>query len=143
MHGTLCCFGLFNRINQDLMFKKSACTDIFGDASKVLIEHTTCAQIHMTHFGVAHLTIWQTDIFTRTRNQSMRMLLLHSRQVWSLCSKESIIFDRLTVSDTIHNYQYVRNFASNCIRHDLHSLSINWSHYLTEFSLKTPCIRHG
>lgn len=33
-------FGFFYSIDQDFMFKKSAITDIFGDAGKVLIQYT-------------------------------------------------------------------------------------------------------
>ena len=53
-----------NGIGNDRIGKKITLTNGFGNTGKVLINDTTRTQIHVTDFGVTHLTIRQTDIFS-------------------------------------------------------------------------------
>ena len=47
------------------VFEKLAITDRLSDASEILIHHAACAEVHVAHFGVAHLAIRQADIHPR------------------------------------------------------------------------------
>ena len=42
VYRTLRGFGFFDSVNQHFMLKKSTCTNIFGNAGKILIQHTAC-----------------------------------------------------------------------------------------------------
>ena len=49
--------------------------DGFVDAGKALIHHTAGAEVHVPHFGVAHLAIGQANGFAGGLNQDIGILL--------------------------------------------------------------------
>ena len=71
MNGLACGNGFIYRSGERWVGKECTFFDFNVQARQVLINDTACAQVNVTHFRVAHLTIRQADFQTRRINQGV------------------------------------------------------------------------
>jgi len=67
--------GLVDQCQQDRPARKTAILDGQVDARQVLGDHPSGADIHVTHFGIAHLALGQAHRIARGFQQGMRPFL--------------------------------------------------------------------
>jgi len=49
----------------DCVFHEATVDNGFANAGEILIHHTAGTNVHVPHFWVAHLAVWQTHICAR------------------------------------------------------------------------------
>ena len=59
MHGTTVSNRRIHRVTEHAILKEVTILNRFGDTREVLVDRAACANIHMSNFRVAHLTIGQ------------------------------------------------------------------------------------
>jgi hypothetical protein len=94
-----------NGAAQSFIVKEIAITDLFGHASQFLVHHATGTNVDVTHFGVAHLAIWQTDIHARGRDQGVGIGGTQGVEIRGLGGGDGIELFLGAVAPTIHDDQ--------------------------------------
>ena len=95
---------IFHRIAQSLVFKEYAVLNVLCNLDQHLINDSTSTDVGVTNFGVAHLSIRQTNVQTACTNQGVRTLqiLVDIRLVGS-CN--GVAKGILVIAETIHDNQ--------------------------------------
>ena len=95
---------IFHRIAQSLVFKEYAVLNVLCNLDQHLINDSTSTDVGVTNFGVAHLSIRQTNVQTACTNQGVRALqiLVDIRLVGS-CN--GVAKGILVIAETIHDNQ--------------------------------------
>ncbi len=80
-------------------------TDLFGDASQLLVDHATGTDVDVTNFGVPHLTVRQAYIHAGSGDQSIGIVGTQGVEIRSLGRSDGVEFFLGAVAPTIHDDQ--------------------------------------
>ncbi|MNV42342.1 hypothetical protein D3C71_1340130 [compost metagenome] len=99
-----------HRASQRWVAEESPFFNFNVQTGQVLINNTTRAQVDVSNFGVAHLTVWQANFQARSVNQGMRAFgpqCIHDR---GFSVENGVILAVFAIAITIQNHQYHRFF---------------------------------
>ena len=106
MHGFAGRLRLINRVAISRIGEKVTIGDRFVNAGKVLIDHTAGTQCHMTHFGIAHLTLGQPHRHTGGVNQCFWIVIPQRLPDRSVGIFNRVVFFIIAISKAIKDKQY-------------------------------------
>ena len=69
---------LAERVSQHRFLVEGSVGNGAVDAKQILVHHTSCSDVHVPHFAVAHLTRWQADVFAVRPQCRVRNLRAHA-----------------------------------------------------------------
>ena len=75
------------------------------DLDKVLVHHTSGAQVHVTHFGVAHLAVGKADELAAGLQVAGRVFCTKGIDVRGALGPDSVGIVVATFAPTIQNHQ--------------------------------------
>ena len=90
--------------NHFFIFQNAAVSARTVDFNQVLIYDTSCTDIQVTYFRVAHLSVRQSDIFTACLQLRMRILSQQTVPIRSRGIENHIIFLVVTTSPSVKNH---------------------------------------
>ena len=97
--------GPINGDTNSLVGKEVTVIDRLGNPGKILIDHPSSAQIHVTNFRITHLPIRQPHIHARTGNQRVWRVSPQPIPYRCIGSHDGIGFRRLAVTEAIQNHE--------------------------------------
>ncbi len=106
MHGLACTRCLIDGGANGGVLEELAVADGFGDLREVLVHNAARAQVHVAHFGIAHLPVRQTHIHAAARDESVRLAGEQAVIDWLVGGVDGIELRIVAVSEAVENDQY-------------------------------------
>ena len=103
---------------------KTAVADGLGDAGEVLVDDPASADIHVSNFGIAHLTGRQADGLSGGFDQYVRIVLPHAVPAGRVSQCNGVMFYTLAETPSVEDHQH-QGFAFVLFGHGLSSLYSN------------------
>ena len=108
-----------------LVFQEFVLTACDIDLDEVLIYYAACAQIHVSHLGVAHLAVRQADVFAACLKMAVGILLAEGVNVGCSLCPYSVGIVVASFAPTIQNHQqYFSVHVMICLK------SYKFNHFL-------------
>ena len=104
MQRTAVIFGLADGVEQHGVVMEAVVFNGQLDACQVLVDHSTGTQVHVSNFRITHLSIGQTHVEARARDQGGGAVLPHRIPIGGCCCRDGVVFGFGTIAPAIqHN----------------------------------------
>ena len=104
MEGGIIFFAVFHCGTKCFVFEKASVTDCIGDSHKGLINNSSCADVGVANFGVAHLTVRKSDVKSGSTDYGFWAGFFYFIKVWHFCGADCVSVIAFVIAKTIKDH---------------------------------------